>query len=117
MTSLFALREYDVAAQVAFRAAMEDLLPIIAPALKAFRVIEVEAVPTANVPIDAQAPLAIEPEHRESNIRFDPERVVAGRLDAVFEPLLEAAEEMARARLEYMHRTLEALTDSTGQVT
>jgi hypothetical protein len=37
MTSLFALREYDVAAQVAFRAAMEDLLPIIAPALRAFR--------------------------------------------------------------------------------
>lgn len=117
MTSLFALREYDLAAQVAFRAAMEDLLPIIAPALKAFRVVEMEAVPTAQVPIDAQAPLAIEPEHRETSIRFNPERVVAGQLDAVFEPLLEAAEELARARLEYMRRTLETLTDATGQVT
>lgn len=111
MIPLFALREYDLAAQVAFRAAMEDLLPVIAPALRAFRVVEVEAVPTAQVPIDPKAPLAIEPQHRETSIRFDAGRVVAGRLDAVFEPLLEAAEELARARLEYMRRAL----DATGQ--
>ncbi|MDP9376789.1 MAG: hypothetical protein M3P40_04325 [Actinomycetota bacterium] len=116
MTSLFDLREYDLAAQIAFRAAMEDLLPIIAPALKAFRVVEVEAVPAAQVPIAQEGPLEIEPQHRETSIRFDAERVVAGHLDAVFEPLLEAAEELARARLEFMRQTLDTVTEATGQV-
>lgn len=116
MISLFALREYDLAAQIAFRAAMEDLLPIIAPALKAFPVVEVEAIPTAQVPIEPEAPLSIEPEHRATSIRFDPERAVAGHLDAVLEPLLKAAEELARARLEFMRQTLETVTDATGQV-
>jgi hypothetical protein len=112
----FVLHEYNQAGTVRFRAALEALLPLVEPALGAFRVIEVEAVPTGHVPIDAERSLELSPVHNEQTIRFDPRRVVAGDLGAVRESLLGAARWLADARLAYMRRNLEALTEATGQV-
>lgn len=113
---LFRLREYDIAAMSRFRAALEELAPVVRPELRAFRVIDVEAVPTARVSIEPDHVLELPPTHLDQTISFDPERVVAGDLAAVLEPLVASAEELAAARLAYMKATLDSLTAATGQV-
>lgn len=113
---LFKLDEYDRAAQHRFRAAMNTLTVVIEPALAAFQLREVEAVPTGYVSIDAERTVVLEPAHLPQTIRFDPARLIAGELTGVHEPLIAAATDLAKARLGYMHDKLGELTDATGQV-
>lgn len=113
---LFARNEYNRAAGVRFRVAMEALLPIVQPALKMFEVREVEAVPTGRVTIDEERSVEFVPVHAEQTIRFDPRRVVAGDLAAVREALIAAATTSANARVAVMRANLDAMTEATGQV-
>jgi hypothetical protein len=113
----FALYEYDHQATLRFRVGIEALLPVVQPALRAFRVVEVEIVPTAHVPIDEERSIDLAPSHSEQTIPFDErciQRAVAGDLSAVHEALLAEARSLASARVAHIKRTLDTLTEATG---
>jgi hypothetical protein len=98
---------------------MEALLPVVEPALRAFRVIEVEAVPTAHVPIDEERSIELAPSHLVQTITFDARcinRMVSGDFAAVHEALLAEVRWLASARVLHMKRALDTLTEATGQV-
>lgn len=113
---LFGLTEYNLAATDAFQGGIELQAPIVEPALRAFPVRGTEAVPTARVPIDAQSAVDLPPTSFEQAIRFDARRVAHGDLGAVKDVLIGAAHELAAARLAYMRRILDVVTEATGQV-
>lgn len=112
----FELNEYDRAAMVRWRAALEALLPVLQPDLLIFEVREVATVPVSSVDVGADAPVEIAPVHLEQTVSFDPGRIAAGDLMAVLEPLVVAASTVARERVRFMKTSLDALTDATGQV-
>lgn len=113
---LFSLGEYNRAAMLRFHVAMEEQVLFTEPSLRAFRVMEVEALSTAQVPIDGGRTVELAPGHLQRTIRFDPERIVAGEMAAVHETLLAEARQLASARLAYMKRSLDTVTQATGQV-
>lgn len=115
----FALYEYDHQATLRFRVAVEALLPVVQPALRAFRVIEVETVPTAHVLMDEERSIEFAPSHLEQTITFDArciQRAVSGDLAAVHEALLAEVRCLGSARVAHMKRTLDRLTEATGEV-
>jgi hypothetical protein len=115
----FALYEYNDAVEWRSRIAMEALLGVVEPALRAFRVIEVEAVPTTHVPIDGDRSIDLAPTHLEQTVSFDAEcvqRAVDGDLAAVHRALLAGARWLACARVAHMKRALDTITEAIGQV-
>jgi len=116
----FALYDYNDAVESRCRVAIEALLPVVEPALRAFRVTEVEAVPTAHVPVDGDRSIELAPTHLDRTITFNVgciRRGVDGDLSAVHAALLAEVRWLASARVAHMKRALDTITDATaGQV-
>ena len=115
----FALYDYSDAVESRCRVAIEALLPVVEPALRAFRVTEVEAVPAAHVPVDGDRSIELAPTHLDRTVTFDADcirRAVEGDLSAVHAALLAEVRWLASARVAHMKRALNTLTEATGQV-
>jgi hypothetical protein len=113
---LFALTEYNAAASIVFYDGVEMQAPFVEPALRAFPVREAEAIPTARVSIDARTVVELRPASVEASVGFDADRAVRGDFGGVERVLVDAARDLASARLAYMKRALDQVTEATGQV-
>lgn len=113
---MFALPEYEHAAQWRGRVAIELLLPVVEPALRDFPVYETETVPTARVSLDDGQVIEVPPEALTQSIPLDVGAGIAGDLGALTTSLARASRELATVRVRFMKESLDRVTQATGQV-
>lgn len=113
---LFRLPEYDLAAKTVAYTAIDELTVTHAPSLRLFPRRPVPHVAVARINVGQGPVLRLPPTSHSDGGRFDIRAVVAGRFDDLAATLDQAAQRLAKARVQYMQRSLDQLTDATGNV-